>query len=52
MLLSVTDVLNYRAGPQPGVPLYSPNNRGVQAREPSRFLNERSYRERLAKEAF
>ena len=48
------DALNYRVEPQPGEPLYVldvPNNReGPQAEEPSRCLNRRSYRERLAKE--
>ena len=47
---------NYRVGPQPGGPLYEPdslNNReGPQAREPSKWLNRRSYGERLAKETF
>ena len=50
------NVLIYRVGPQPGGPLYVPdvpNNReGPQARELSKYLNGRSYRERLAKEAF
>ena len=56
MPLSVTDAPNYRVGPQPGGPLYVPdvlNNReGPQAREPSKCLNQKSYGERLAKEAF
>ena len=42
--------------PSQGVPLYVPdarNNReGAQAMEPSKCLNRRNYRERLAKEAF
>ena len=46
----------YRVGPQPGGPFYepnAPNNReGPQAREPSKYLNRKSYRERLTKEAF
>ena len=45
----------YRVGPQPGGPsmCLTPNNReGSQARAPSKCLNEQSYRERLAKEAF
>ena len=50
------DLLIYRVGLQPGGPLYVPdvvNNReGSQEREPSKCLNGRSYRERLAKEAF
>jgi len=49
-------MLNYRVGPQSGGPLYvldRLNNReGPQAREPSKCLKRRSYRERLAKEAF
>ena len=52
----MTDALNYRVGLHPGEPLYvtdTLNNReGPQAREPSKCLNGRSYRERLAKEAF
>ena len=56
MPLEVPDVLIYRVGPQPGGPLYvpdAPNNReGPQARKPSKGLKERSYGERLAKEAF
>ena len=49
------DSLNYRVGPQPGVPLYvpdAPNNRGPQAREPSKPMNRQSYGERPAKEVF
>ena len=50
------NVLIYRVGPQPGGALYVPdvpNNReGPQSRDPSKYLNGRSYRERLAKEAF
>ena len=46
----------YRVGPQPGGPLYVPdvlNNReGPQARESFKYLNGRSYGERLAKVAF
>ena len=46
----------YRIGPQPRGHLYVPdtlNNReGTQAREPSKYIKERSYRETLAKEAF
>ena len=46
----------YRVGPQPGGHLYVPdmvNNReGSQEREPSKYLNGQSYRERLVKEAF
>ena len=49
------EALNYRVGPQPGRPFFVPdalNSReGPQAREPSKYLNRRSYRERLAKEA-
>ena len=49
-------MLIYRVEPQPGEPLYvpyMPNNReGPQAEEPSKCLNRRSYRERLAKEDF
>ena len=45
----MTDVPNYRVGPQPAGPLYvpdAPNNReGPQAREPSKYPNGRSYRE-------
>ena len=52
----VPDVLNNKVGPQSRGPLYVPdmlNNReGPQARKPSKGLNGRSYRERLAKEAF
>ena len=52
----VPDALIYRVGPHPGRHLCvsdPPNNReGPQAREPSQCLNEWSYRERLAKEAF
>jgi len=51
----VPDVLIYRVGPQPGEPLYVPdelNNRGLQTREPSKCMNRWSYGERLAKEAF
>ena len=50
------DALNYRVGAQPVGPLYVadvPNNReGPQAKEPSKCLNRRSCRERLAKKAF
>ena len=50
------DALNYRVGPQPGVPLYvpdTPNNKeGPQEREPSKCLNGQNYRERVGKEAF
>ena len=50
------DALNYRIGPQPGVPLYvpdTPNNKeGPQEREPSKCLNGQNYGERLLKEAF
>ena len=50
------DALIYRIRLQPGGPLYMPdlpNNReGPQAREPSKCLNRRRYRKRLAKEAF
>ena len=46
----------YRVGPQSEQPLYVSdvlNNReGPQGREPTKCLNEQSYRERLAKEAF
>ena len=56
VLLSVTDALNSRVGPHSGCPfkcLTHPNNRqGLQAREPSKYIKERSYRETLAKEAF
>jgi len=49
-------VLIYRVEPQPGEPLYVPdvlNNReGPQAEEPSKCLNRRNHRERLAKEDF
>ena len=45
----------YRVGPQPGGPLFvpdTPNNREeLRAREPSKYLNRRSYGERPAKEA-
>ena len=55
MHLSVTDAPIFRAGPQSGGPLYvpdKPNNReGPQAKEPSKYLNWKSYWERLAKEA-
>ena len=50
------NALIYRVGPQSGGPFSvpdAPNNReGPQAREPSKYLNEWSYRERLAKEVF
>ena len=50
------DVEICRIGPQPGERVYvpdTPNNRdGTQAREPSKCLKERSYRDTLAKEAF
>ena len=50
------DMQIYRVGPQPGGALYvpdAPNNReGPRVREHSKCLNEWSYRERLAKEAF
>ena len=49
------EALNYRVGPRPGGPLYVPdalnNRKGPQAREPSKCLNGRSYRKRLAEEA-
>jgi len=52
----VSDESIYRVGPQPGGPLYvpdAPNYReGPQAREPSKYLNGGSYRDRLTKEAF
>ena len=52
----MSEALNYTVGPQPGGPLYVPdemNNReGPQAREPSKCLNGQNYRERPAKEAF
>ena len=51
----MTDVQNYRAGPQPGGALYVPDSkqqRRIPARESSKCLNGQSYRERLAKEAF
>ena len=44
----MTDVPKYRVGPQPGGPLNgldTPNNKGPQAREPSKCLNGWSYRE-------
>ena len=50
------DTQIYRVGCQPGGPLCVPdvpnNRKRPQAREPSKCLNEQSYRERLAKEAF
>ena len=50
------DALIYRVGPQPGGTPYVPdawnNRRGPQARDPSKCLNGRTYREGLAKEAF
>ena len=50
------EALNYRVGPQSGVPFYVPdmlNNRErPQAREPSKCLKQQSYGERLAKEVF
>ena len=53
---SMPDLLIYRVGLQPGEPLYVPdvlsNRERPQAREPSKFLNEQSYGERLTKEAF
>ena len=53
--LYVPDAPIFRAGPQSRGPLYvpdKPNNReGPQAKEPSRYLNGKSYWERLAKEA-
>ena len=53
----MTDALNYRVKPQLGegglYVLDVLNNReGPQAREPSKCLNRRSCRERLAEEAF
>ena len=54
--LKVTDTPIYRVGPQPWGPLYVPDawnkREEPQAREPSKCLNGRNYRERLAKEAF
>ena len=47
------DALNYRVGPQLGVPLFVPdslNREGPQARTSG--LNGQSYAERLAQEAF
>ena len=53
--LFVPDAPIYRVGPQPGGPLFvpdTPNNREeLRAREPSKYLNRRSYGERPAKEA-
>ena len=52
----MSDLPIYRVGPQPGELLYVPevlsNREGPQPREPSKFLKEQSYGERLTKEAF
>ena len=56
MLLSGTDKLIYRVGPQSGGTLYVPdmmsNTEGPQARDLSKCLKGWSYGERVAKEAF
>jgi len=52
----VLDNSIYRVGSQPGGPLYVPeapnNSERSQVREPPKCLNEQSYGEKLAKEAF